>query len=76
MDLTTLTQGQQGIITGFNGMAASYQRQLYDMGIYIGSEVTVLKILGYGKLLYLQIDGIYFCIRKSDAKKITIEKVG
>lgn len=63
------------MILEFNGISDSFSRRLYDVGISIGSEVTMLNILNFGQLFYISIDDVDFCIRKNDAKKIAVEKL-
>lgn len=63
------------MILEFDGISDSFSRRLYDVGISIGSEVTMLNILNFGQLFYISIDDVDFCIRKNDAKKIAVEKL-
>lgn len=75
MNLSTLKKGESAMILEFNGISDSFSRRLYDVGISIGSEVTMLNILNFGQLFYISIDDVDFCIRKNDAKKIAVEKL-
>lgn len=63
------------MILEFNGISDSFSHRLYDVGISIGSEVTMLNVLNFGQLFYISIDDVDFCIRKKDAKKIAVEKL-
>lgn len=75
MTLATLKKGESALILDFKGLSDSFSRRLYDVGISIGSEVTMLNILNFGQLFYISIDDVDFCIRKQDAKKISVEKI-
>lgn len=75
MKLSGLKIGESALILDFKGLSDTFSRRLYDVGISIGSEVTMLKVLNFGQLFYISIDDVDFCIRKQDAKKITIEKL-
>lgn len=75
MNLSTLKKGESAMILEFDGISDSFSRRLYDVGISIGSEVTMLNILNFGQLFYISIDDVDFCIRKNDAKKIAVEKL-
>ncbi len=75
MNLSTLKKGESAMILEFNGISDSFSRRLYDVGISIGSEVTMLNILNFGQIFYISIDDVDFCIRKNDAKKIAVEKL-
>ncbi|MDE5977391.1 MAG: ferrous iron transport protein A [Turicibacter sp.] len=75
MTLATLNKGEHAIILEFNGLSASFSQRLYDVGISIGAEVTLLKVLNFGQLFYISIDDVHFCIRKEDAKQISVEKL-
>ncbi|MBQ1770226.1 MAG: ferrous iron transport protein A [Turicibacter sp.] len=75
MKLSGLRIGESALILDFKELSDTFSRRLYDVGISIGSEVTMLNILNFGQLFYICIDDVDFCIRKQDAKKITIEKL-
>lgn len=75
MDLSMLKIGETAVILDFNGVSGSFSSRLYDVGISIGSEVTMLNILNFGQLFYISIEDVDFCIRSKDAKKIQIEKL-
>lgn len=75
MDLSMLKIGETAVILDFNGISGSFSRRLYDVGISIGSEVTMLNILNFGQLFYISIEDVDFCIRSKDARKIQIEKL-
>lgn len=75
MDLSMLKIGETAVILDFNGISGSFSSRLYDVGISIGSEVTMLNILNFGQLFYISIEDVDFCIRSKDAKKIQIEKL-
>ena len=75
MNLSALKKGETATILAFKDLSESFSRRLYDVGISIGSEVTMLNILNFGQLFYISIDDVDFCIRKKDAKKIAVEKL-
>ena len=75
MKLSGLRIGESALILDFKELSDTFSRRLYDVGISIGSEVTMLNILNFRQLFYISIDDVDFCIRKQDAKKITIEKL-
>ncbi|MBQ8992559.1 MAG: ferrous iron transport protein A [Turicibacter sp.] len=75
MKLSGLRIGESALILDFKELSDTFSRRLYDVGISIGSEVTMLNILNFGQLFYICIDDVDFCIRKQYAKKITIEKL-
>jgi len=75
MNLSGLKIGESALILDFKDLSNTFSRRLYDVGISIGSEVTMLNVLNFGQLFYISIDDVDFCIRKQDAKKITIEKL-
>lgn len=75
MDLSMLKIGETAVILDFNGVSGSFSSRLYDVGISIGSEVTMLNILNFGQLFFISIEDVDFCIRSKDARKIQIEKL-
>lgn len=75
LNLSTLKIGETAVILEFNGISDSFSRRLYDVGISIGSEVTMLNVLNFGQLFYISIEDVDFCIRVEDAKKIKIQKI-
>ena len=64
MNLSALKKGETATILAFKDLSESFSRRLYDVGISIGSEVTMLNILNFGQLFYISIDDVDFCIRK------------
>ena len=44
MNLSALKKGETALILDFKGLSESFSRRLYDVGISIGSEVTMLNI--------------------------------
>ena len=50
MTLSTLKKGESALILDFKDLSDSFSRRLYDVGISIGSEVTMLNILNFGHL--------------------------
>ena len=75
MNLSALKKGETATILTFKDLSESFSHRLYDVGIAIGSEVTMLNILNFGQLFYISIDDVDFCIRKKDAKRIVVEKL-
>ena len=55
MTLSTLKKGESALILDFKDLSDSFSRRLYDVGISIGSEVTMLNILNFGQLFYISI---------------------
>lgn len=74
MYLTELEKGQQATITAFVGLSESFSRRLFDMGISIGSTVTMVDVLSFGRLFFICVDDVDFCLRKREAAKIAIAK--
>jgi len=75
LKLSELTKGDRAVIKKFEGISNQFQRRLYDIGISIESEIILKDILGFGKLFYISVDDVDFCIRKTEAEKIVVEKV-
>ncbi|HAX74174.1 MAG TPA: ferrous iron transport protein A [Firmicutes bacterium] len=75
MKLSELKKGETAIILNFEKISPTFSHRLYDVGISIGSEVTVLNKLNFGQLLHISIDAVEFCIRKKDGEKIIVEHV-
>lgn len=73
MRLTHLAGGEAAFIKQFEGMSDAFQRRLCDMGIAIGSELKLLSIINFGRLFYISVDDVEFCLRRKDAKKILVE---
>ncbi|MEE0881329.1 MAG: FeoA family protein, partial [Turicibacter sp.] len=56
MKLSGLRIGESALILDFKELSDTFSRRLYDVGISIGSEVTMLNILNFGQLFYISID--------------------
>jgi len=74
MRLSELKVGERGVIVNFEGVSNEFGRRLYDMGISLGSEVILLSTLGFGRLFYISVNDIEFCLRETEAKKIMTER--
>ncbi len=73
--LSDLKKGQQGIIVHVGGKGAVKGRMM-DMGIVPGSEISLVRVAPFGDPLEFSIKGYSLSLRKSEAEKITVEKVG
>ena len=70
MDLSTLKIGETAVILEFNGISDSFSRRLYDVGISIGSEVTMLNVLNFGQLFIYQSKMLIFASVLKMRKKL------
>lgn len=73
MYMTEMKQGQTAMIAGFEGLDDEFCRRLYDMGLAIGTEATLLAKPSFGRLFYVSADGVELCLRRREAGKIKVE---
>lgn len=74
MTLNDLTVGERGIIIELK-TESKLKRRLIDMGVTDGSEVTFLRTAPLGDPIEFMVRGYRLSIRKSEAKKIIVEKI-
>lgn len=72
--LNDLTVGERGIVTELQ-TDGKLTRRLIDMGVTSGSEVTFLRTAPLGDPIEFMVRGYRLGIRKSEAKKIIVEKI-
>ena len=71
--INDLSVGGSAIVVSINCEGAM-KRRLIDMGITPGVKVTLHKVAPLGDPLELKLRGYMLSIRRSEAKKINIEK--
>jgi len=72
--LSELKKGQHGIIVQVGGKGA-VKRRMMDMGVVPGSEISVIRVAPFGDPIEFNIKGYRLSLRKSEAEKITVERV-
>lgn len=73
--LKDLKKNETGVITEIR-LGGHMKRRLTDMGITEGALVTMLRTAPLGDPIELRILGFRLCIRKKDAARIFIERIG
>ena len=73
--LKDLSVGESGVIAKV-GTTGALKQRFMDMGITKGTEVTVEKIAPLGDPIEIVIRGYNLSIRKGDAEKIEMRKLG
>lgn len=71
MKLSELKIGQSAIIKDIDANER-FIDSLTDLGITVGSKLTVIGIAPLGDPMLLKVRGCSVAIRKSEAKKITV----
>ena len=72
--LSDLKPGEKGIIRGFRE-DNSDEDYLMELGLMIGTVVTLVKFAPFGDPLEIKARGFFLSIRKSEAKFILIERI-
>lgn len=78
MSVLTLDQlplGQTAVITSLLPESHRFRRRLLAMGITPGGRVTVIRTAPLGDPLEIRTRGFYLCLRRSEAKAISVVKV-
>lgn len=73
MTLNDLSVGDSALVLKIN-CQGPMKRRLIDMGITPGVKIKLFKIAPLGDPLELKLRGYLLSIRRSEAKKITVEK--
>ncbi|MFA6844656.1 MAG: ferrous iron transport protein A [Sphaerochaetaceae bacterium] len=71
--LALLPIGNSGVVEGVNAPKA-LKRRLMDMGFTRGIPVKVVKVAPLGDPLEVEIRGYNLCLRKEEAKIITLRQ--
>lgn len=71
--INMLRPGEKGIVKSV-GNKGAVRRRLIDMGITPGAEIILRKYAPFGDPIQINVRGYELSIRKSDAKKVIIEK--
>lgn len=74
ISLNKLKRGEEAIIRGFGGNN-TIEEYLMEMGLMIGTHVTMIKSAPLGDPLEIKVRGYFLSIRKSEAQFILIEKI-
>jgi len=70
--LHKLKAGQRGIVVRVGGKGPA-RRRMMDMGMVPGSEVQVVRVAPLGDPIEFTVKGYSLSLRRSEAKKITVE---
>ncbi len=65
---------ETGVVLKIGGYGA-LRRRIIDMGITPGAIITMKKLAPFGDPIQINVRGYELSIRKSEAKKIIIEKI-
>lgn len=75
LTLDQLPFGQPAVITHLLPESLPFRRRLLAMGITPGSHVTVIRTAPMGDPLEIKTRGFYLCLRRSEAKAISVAEV-
>lgn len=73
ISLNKLKPGEEAIIRGFGGNN-SVEEYLMELGLMIGTQVTLIKSAPLGDPIEIKIRGYFLSIRRSEAQFILVEK--
>lgn len=74
MDLTDLKTGESGAITEL-GIRGDSRIRICQMGLTVGTVVTIVKKAPLGDPIELGVRGYRICLRAKEAKQIGIERL-
>jgi Fe2+ transport system protein FeoA len=70
--LSELQPGDRARLTRVGG-ERGFRRRLMEMGILPGTEVRLVRSVGIGDLIELEVRGAYISLRLSEAKSLYLE---
>ena len=70
--LSELRPGDRARLTRVGG-ERGFRRRLMEMGILPGTEVRLVRSVGIGDLIELEVRGAYISLRLSEAKSLFLE---
>ncbi len=74
MYLCDIPVGQRVKVVAVN-TPKEIKKRLADLGLCIGTEVTVIRFAPFNDPIELYLRGFYLGIRRKDAEKILVEKI-
>ncbi len=72
MDLNGLVKNQSARITGYNILDKNLQKRLYDIGIRINSEITVVKKGRWGAII-ISVSGRQIILSRELSSKVLVK---
>lgn len=73
MRLPDLKEGQTGFIRGFLGPDEVYRCELLNVGLLVGQEVKIKKILPLRGPIIISFNGIEIALRRDEARNILVD---
>ena len=73
--LARLPVSQTAVLTRVDGKG-SYRRRLLELGFLPGTEVTVVRRVGIGNVLEVELRGSRISLRITEAEDLTVETSG
>ena len=61
-----------GVITDIFFSEIEKVHRFMDLGIYINAKIVMIKKLYQNRLLIIQVDDFFFCLRKHEASQIRV----
>jgi ferrous iron transport protein A len=74
ISLNKLKRGEEAIIRDFVGNN-TIEEYLMEMGLMIGTHVTMIKSAPLGDPIEIKVRGYFLSIRRSEAQFILVEKI-
>ncbi len=62
---------EKGILKSIKDV--SIANRLFSMGVLPNNEIELLRIAPFGDTLYINVDGIFYAVRKSEAKYMMMQ---
>jgi ferrous iron transport protein A len=73
ISLNKLKPGEEAIIRGF-GLNSAVEEYLMELGLMIGTQVTLIKSAPLGDPIEIKVRGFFLSMRRSEAQSILVER--
>ena len=73
MELSTLQQGQEATIIGFNGLSNDVRKKLMVMGLLPNTPIKLIRFAPMGDPIQVEVRGVSIAVRANMAASILVE---
>ena len=73
--LNFLKVGQRAVVENVRGEGSAVHQRLMEMGVFAGSEITVIRFAPLGDPMELRVQGYNLSVRKSEAAFVDVRLV-
>ncbi len=69
--LSEFLVNEKGILASINDVIIA--NRLFSMGVLPNNKIELLRVAPFGDTLYINVDGIFYAIRKNEAESMMMQ---